>query len=586
MKKIDKVIFAFLLLAPCLEAVANCSKAVDPKKVILFIDVNHSNMEIDTAQKSACLRGETLVIVPRDYKEQGRGLLKRNDFPELIEKELTQMRQQGAKLKNVTISGHDGGGLFGGLKGSFSRQELSKVMDKFEDVNEVQSLHLLGCYTGVKNEVINWSMLFPDLRLIGGYDGSAPASDKPAGHEYLKNLLEKEKKIISESDDKKIISNLKLNLKSLNMLNAGLYIKPLCQKDKKEEDEEGYLYETLGGVKLSKMNNPAGCMQKSADLKMLARSVDLYNSGEKEPPVNSASGELRTLYNEMRKNEHCPNLGVSPKVVFGLLFHEGMKKSFGAYFKKEMDEVELMINQFSEDDRKKMIDDSIKSLKNLDKQIEQYERIADLAEKDPELLKKEQQKEKDTLISEYNELLKKPEIKKFAETLKLSELTNTSEIPMRMDFFGIANLSQDDLKFISKYYQLSGVINPLLSDLKNGKTKEISKNFAMYATSNKQMRQYYVVDESKIIKSEELKKLWIPNEKNLKNKSRKEIMLNAHYLNEILSNKAIPQKMLMKLASLNTNIQKHLVLLDNPFSWHEYTGGSVEAPPLMGMGFL
>lgn len=614
MKQKYKIIFALLLISSHLEAIANCAKAPDPKKVILFIDTNESEMEIDVAQKSACVRGETLVVVPRNYKEYSQltkkraDLMKRqracrdtdsncqssvakeiekvnidtgnlqkgnSDYSNLVEKELTLMRQQGAKLKNVTISGHDGGGRFGGLKGGFTRSQLAKTLESFGDVNEVQSLHLLGCYTGVKNEVINWSLLFPDLRLIGGYDGAAPTSEKPAGHNYLKDLLEKEKSLISETDEKKIVSHLKSNLKSLNLLYAGVYVRPLCQKN---EIDEGYLYETLGGVKISKINNPIECMKNRESLKNLAKTIDLYNSGEKEPPLNSSSGEMRTLYNEMRKNEHCPNLGISPMVTFGLLFHDGMKKSFAAYFQKDLEKMESQINNFSEDDRKKMIDGNLEMIRANDESIKYYQRIADLADKDPALLKKEKQKEKEILIAEYNKLLENPEVKKFAAEKKLSSLTNNSETPMRMDLHSLVAKTEEVVSFITKHYKISAEINPILRDLEKGKAQDIKKNYEMYVESNKTIRDQINTDLSKVISVEEVKKLWIPTEKNLKTKTRKEIMLNAHYLNEVLSTKIVPLELAMPLYGLNSKMQKHLILLDNPFSWHEYTGGVVEAP--------
>lgn len=62
-----KNILTFLVATSSLQSWA-CSNKVDPSKVILFIDTNFSDLEIKTAQKAACKRGERLAIVPKNYQ--------------------------------------------------------------------------------------------------------------------------------------------------------------------------------------------------------------------------------------------------------------------------------------------------------------------------------------------------------------------------------------------------------------------------------------------------------------------------------------------------------------------------------------
>lgn len=56
------------LLLTSLNALA-CASKIDESKVMLFVDTNFSDLEIATATKAACQRGEKLVVVPRNYKD-------------------------------------------------------------------------------------------------------------------------------------------------------------------------------------------------------------------------------------------------------------------------------------------------------------------------------------------------------------------------------------------------------------------------------------------------------------------------------------------------------------------------------------
>jgi hypothetical protein len=65
----SRVIYILTILSYSYLSFADCSKKVDPSKVMLFIDTNDSALEISTAEKAACERGERLMVVPKNYKE-------------------------------------------------------------------------------------------------------------------------------------------------------------------------------------------------------------------------------------------------------------------------------------------------------------------------------------------------------------------------------------------------------------------------------------------------------------------------------------------------------------------------------------
>jgi hypothetical protein len=126
------------------------------------------------------------------------------DYKTQIHEALKEIKDSQGKLQNVSISGHDGGGEFSGFKSNINRNELQNIMSKYKDINEVSSLLLLGCYTGTQKEVIEWKSIFPKAKVIAGHDGSAPLADRPQGHQYIADILTKEKQLSKQAEEKKI----------------------------------------------------------------------------------------------------------------------------------------------------------------------------------------------------------------------------------------------------------------------------------------------------------------------------------------------------------------------------------------------
>lgn len=54
---------------------ASCQDTIKSNNFMLFIDTNESELEIATAEKAACARGEKILVVPKNYKEY-RGIIK------------------------------------------------------------------------------------------------------------------------------------------------------------------------------------------------------------------------------------------------------------------------------------------------------------------------------------------------------------------------------------------------------------------------------------------------------------------------------------------------------------------------------
>ena len=377
--------FLLTLVALPLYAGASCQDEIKSDKYILFIDTNDSAREIETAEKAACKRGEKMVIVPKDYKEYHaiiekveaaklevkRCAKKHGDkayekceqsrvnfndtynklsafqsqkapIEQQVENTLKDIQTNKGKMSNVIISGHDGGGSFNGMKGHFDRNQLGKMIGKYKDINEVKSLMLLGCYTGVQKEIIEWKNIFPDVKLISGYDDSAPLSDKPFGHQYISEILTKEKEMIANADQEKLKQFTKANIKSLGQLNAAVYVN--CEESGGQE----YYYTSKNRAQGFSTYGAKECGAKAKEFEAIIANMGDYTSGEKEPPADTARGELRQIYIQARNLEHCSEfLGkqLDVNAIFNLLFYEGVKQSFTAFYKTDLEEAEKAIQE-------------------------------------------------------------------------------------------------------------------------------------------------------------------------------------------------------------------------------------------------
>ena len=599
MKKLIPV--ATLLLS--FGAQAQCNKKIDPNKVILFIDTNNSELEIATTEKAACARGERLVVVPKNYKEYikltsasiaiGKKIEKcvatKGDCSSLqqegskVYKEIESLKKasksiksqtkaaldeikgSGGKLQNLTISGHDGGGHFGGFKGDFGRYDLAQMMKEYQEINEVKSVLLLGCYTGVPKEVIEWKHIFPDVKIIAGYDGSAPLSDKPAGHQYIADILLKEKSLLKNAEQKKLQSYAKQNIQGLTQMNAAMYL--LCN----DGTNEGEFY--YGSLKEGKNFRPFDikeCENKKSEIEALISKVNQYYSGELEIPKNTASGELRQLYNEARRIEHCGEIlqmDLNLNTVFNLLFNEGVKQNFANFYKSDLEEAEKMLGDLKIEDLetgfKKFQEEQNKSLETLRAEIEKLEKNPTEAIADEEKKLNEQIKKRDALFNDP----------KYAQVKNFINPENGSyngPMDLAANLVPLAQeLMEEATKFSIAKYKFEAVkASP------EGMLLAKKQSLVFNEQNLEHQRQMFNQIKEKFSKPEN--KVWVPTAKNLSEKSRKDLLLNLHNASGMLSIPGLPDKQRQALSWMVQAGSVHLNYFQNPFSWHEFTGRTEE----------
>ncbi len=587
---------SLLLLSTSLLRAA-CANKVDPSKVVLFVDTNYSDLEIKHAEIAACKRGERLQVVPKNYKEYSGLILKKEEnnkarwdceavanadcskqrqlaydsednlsnfkaqqkpISDQLKDALTEIKTKKGKIKSFAISGHNGGGHFAGAKGSLGRYEIAAMVSEVPEINDVTSILLLGCYTGVKAEVSNWKGIFPHASLIAGYDGSAPAYSRPQGHQYIEDILVKEKILTSLKDVKKINASAKGLIRSLGGLNSAVYLKTMCK-----EDEEGFYYSSMGGRTFDQLKL-SECEKAIAEVKLLYPNFLHYESGEIEPPKDTVNGELRKIYNKVRANEHCLKSdytlgGINAHNVFNMLFMEGVKKNFAHYYQDELKEVEEIIASINPDN---IIKTQEEELKRIDSDLKESQKLLEEFKKDPEAFIAKESSDMMKLTSELDALTSDPKNKAFLDKIRQNSFINT---PM----------SPEELVLYNKYQTMNFAIQIKSQEITFAKRDPTGFQHSLVMgiewKESSQTRRMLNLDNMK--KNPGLMKdIWIPNSANLATKSRKELMTNLHKMDDLTFMGGLTPKQTAALGWIKTTTSKHLVYYQNPFDWHDYQG--------------
>jgi hypothetical protein len=350
---------------------------------ILFLDMNDSPKEIEAAAKAARARGERLIVYPqmseenRAENERIKAQLKRTtrEFERVCNREADrnactavdrQMRQlydaqrkitqnirfdmnklkdvlekhnkNGGKVNSLVISGHDGTGHFNGVFGDMSDRGLSEMLDSIPGLKDnLLGIHLWGCYTTSPSSILtNWKANFPNTVLVTGYNGVAPANDKPAGWNYLEAVLKQELDLIAETDQKKLQRMLK-NMPGVNFMPAAAFNRGDCFISPSD---------TFSFTELM-----SRCKDLMAKLKTQQDQYNCYLKAENEqcanPPSDTRNGVIRQFYNLVQNagpcgelEEYRGQLRISRDQVIRMVFFPEVKKNYAGIYGKEIGEVD------------------------------------------------------------------------------------------------------------------------------------------------------------------------------------------------------------------------------------------------------
>jgi hypothetical protein len=389
MNKLAILIAAFLMTINTSQA---CNKAVDPKKTMLFVDVNASYPEVKAAKEAACSRGETFVVLPggekysqdlfnyvgkldeieKTYEEKcntdasqktstctnlvNQYNSKRDEYNKrksqvplvsksTLDKAIKGFAQNNSAITSAVFSGHDGGGTIGGETGQINKYDFMQSMNdayakKPALKAQLESVFMAGCYTSTPSEVLQWKTNLPSIKIMGGFHGVGPSNKTLAAQTVLKDFLIKSK-LMCETCNEKKLKTLIASIGNINYTAAGIYVKTQCNND------EFYYYNSKssnGGLKnnFSRLENAVGCNDQSA-IRTLRADFHRYDVGELTIPKDITGTPLRSLYASVRQIAQCLDADdpMNANRVGMILFYHGVagnfNKLFGSSMKKGQD---------------------------------------------------------------------------------------------------------------------------------------------------------------------------------------------------------------------------------------------------------
>lgn len=514
---------------------------------IVFLDVNNNKKERETAIKAAKKAGKNIVVYPKgsekfDY-EKALVVLK-NNTPETL-----------------FLSGHDGGGQFGGDRGeSFSRYEIKKFLKESPEVaNNIRVLGLLGCNTGSHAEIKRWKEEFPNLAFVAGYDGIAPSGSRPAGWRYIEDVILKSDDILGEADAKKIKEVFE-SFGYINMLSASLYT-TACS----ENPEEQYIFRPeRKGKERFKQFDTAECIAKREEYTSThAQAYNDYFYGEKEVPQNTSSGPLRDLYTFMRQNEHCFEESLdsgempSPDQILFLLFSKDVKENYSKYYGDTIDDLYKSLEDFNDEEKiQKMIDEKNESLAAQKGLIEYYTKNPDrLKAKGKEFIDKQME----SLANEYPA--------SFTETYeKATEIFNERGYQAVTEFLATQSDEFDE------YVQKRGSLEFYAQHL--GNSENMEENLTWLGLSvDDQIASATLNDASSY--ASDYKALNAKSHDDFKKLTRKELLEDIHRISQMSG--ALSKYDRTVVDSMN-NIPGYLSSWSIPFNWHDSSLGDPADP--------
>lgn len=546
----------FFGLSHALEAA--CPKGSESGKTIIFLDLNNNPQEIESTKRAACKRGESVIVLPEKGKNFDLGTL---------HSVLTSFEQKGTKVNSFVISGHDGGGQFGGSNGFFSKVMLHELMKVHPETRDsVSSVLLLGCYTGVKQEIFDWKQILPSANLIAGYEGQAPLGDKPAGHSYIEGVLLKEKEMNEAKNKRALEKILKSGIKHMSTISAAMYVHPkICAPG--TEHESGFYFRSLKGKDALQDLVTQECMRiKEGEGPLMLDKFMAYYRGEKEIPKQTHGTELRAIYNFFREKGHCfegDNNYPTPDKVLFTLFFDGVKQNYAHFYE---DQLEGMKGEYDD------------MMKNFDAKFDAYaDRKAILT-----TMLQERMNHHEASFAEENDAIS-DEFQKLGTELgaKYNRFFSFNDRGENLD-----DLTPEDRKKYERMMALNEYSNYLyeqafarqirgLSDqLSSDNLKDSFEKYQGFLTQ----KQAYADSLKNVFEKYEP-----PSKEAILKASRPEILTMAHNLKKLQSleffNDNVPSSTTVSYGLNETLVNLNCV----PFEWHEFTAASREASPTCGM---
>lgn len=328
---------------------------------IIFVDLKRADSEVLVARQAAEKRGEKLYVIPPQYSAQdkvkidklekefeslkkqylqykgsGRELQdqvyekeaelnevrKKYYFhQDMLDKTISDIEKQGNLVSSLILSGHSMGESFWGPLGNtgtsnelHNRQVLEVFNKHPKSKTAMKSLYLWGCHSGELKPITWWGENFKDLKVIGGFSGTAPSSATASSPAILKDIMIKEAEISKLNDLKKVQAALN-GLSHVHETPAVLMANS-CYVGTSQSKVKAVKFDAKKVV-----NCDEGLKVLEPQLFIFQKYMSATEKNYTAVPKNQGSSPLRTFYGDLQQYFHCPQVVKKLQSTMGIPFN-------------------------------------------------------------------------------------------------------------------------------------------------------------------------------------------------------------------------------------------------------------------------
>jgi hypothetical protein len=255
-----------------------------------------------------------------------------------LEKIFEVAPQKKQIISSLIISGHhtsDFYSEYGGL--ALNYEFLTDLLKKNpETIKSIASVYLWGCYSATHQRVAFWKKAIPDIKIVAGFDASAPSQVWNINPEFLTKTLVTEAQLVAIQDQKKLHSLFK-QVKDIEQTCAVICVRDVYMTNSKIEDVSGM---NCQPEKIRELREKA-----SSGFWPYFKAIEPRYAN---PPKNTQRSELREIYSMARLMGHCEearDVTYWTEQMVHLIFFDNVRKNFYNFKFEEVDEARKEIEK-------------------------------------------------------------------------------------------------------------------------------------------------------------------------------------------------------------------------------------------------
>jgi hypothetical protein len=278
-------------------------------------------------------------------ENERRAVFQRNRFNFAKLEGFLKKIELGSRIfDKIIISGHNGLGDFYGDTGSLSIAELEKLLEQFPRLrSNAQSLFLWGCYTTTPYKVTSlWQVLFPNAKIIAGYNGMSARSDSSANIRYLGDLLSIVEPLGESDNTQEVIDKINA-IPKIENLNFAVF----------QKQTNTYVSKKFNGdIAEAQSQN---CRSAESKIESSRRIFECYYFANlpncENVPANEHQSELRSTYNFLQAVDGCNDRSqgelMSTSVTIRLIKFRNILKNFAFFYGDKLKEANTILTELN-----------------------------------------------------------------------------------------------------------------------------------------------------------------------------------------------------------------------------------------------